>query len=149
MIKKRRLKPEERAEVGKRIRELRGQLNLTLEEFGLLFGGASKAGVYNWENGKSLPNEKYLTVMAHMLKVSLEVFLCTTPFKQGELVQVTEKAPVNLRKIIGTVVEDAESDSVSIYVKGEHEASVVTVSNKLVVRLNVTAPIPIHIVKSF
>lgn len=40
--------------VGRRIFEIRQNMNLTLEEFGKIIG-ASKSSISEWENGKNLP----------------------------------------------------------------------------------------------
>ncbi|WP_170924727.1 helix-turn-helix domain-containing protein [Candidatus Enterococcus clewellii] len=56
--------------VGKRIREIRG--DYTLEDFGFLADRTSKAAVYNWENGKSLPNKERLKIIALLGKTTVE-----------------------------------------------------------------------------
>lgn len=43
--------------VGRRIFEIRQNMNLTLEEFGKIIG-ASKSSISEWENGKNLPPAK-------------------------------------------------------------------------------------------
>ena len=57
--------------VGLRIRQIRNNLNLTLEEFGKIFSSdvnnklnAGKSNVSTWERGDSLPNKARLEVIA-------------------------------------------------------------------------------------
>lgn len=52
-----------KTDIGKRIRRIRQNLGMTLEEFGKLFG-TSKSIVYRWENGTSLPNPERLKNIA-------------------------------------------------------------------------------------
>lgn len=54
-------------EIGKRIKAIRLELGLTMEEFGLKFNQtASKGAVSNWENGYNLPNARRLKKIAEL-----------------------------------------------------------------------------------
>lgn len=55
--------------VGKRIRDIRLSLGLSMEEFGNRLD-TSKGAVNNWEKGKNLPNISRLKKLLH-LKTSL------------------------------------------------------------------------------
>lgn len=59
--------------VGKRIRSIRG--DYTLEEFGFLANRTSKAAVFNWESGKSLPNKERLKIIAVLGRTTTEWIL--------------------------------------------------------------------------
>ena len=51
------MKDVDKKAVGRRIFEIRQNMNLTLEEFGKIIG-ASKSSISEWENGKNLPPAK-------------------------------------------------------------------------------------------
>lgn len=50
--------------VGKRIKQIRKDKGLTLEEFGQIIDGAGKSIVSKWERGLTLPNTKRLKLIA-------------------------------------------------------------------------------------
>lgn len=56
--------------VGKKIHDIRVNLGLTLEQFGVLVN-AKKSDVYRWEKGYHLPNKNRLKVIA--MKGGIEV----------------------------------------------------------------------------
>lgn len=118
-------------EVGKRIRQIRG--DYTLEELGFLADRTSKAAVYNWENGKSLPNKERLKVIAVLGRTTVQWILfgdfsdyVQTLFTVGsspysdikrthavmdkkELFDLYESAPEELRQsIIERVIEEGK-----------------------------------------
>lgn len=63
-------------DVGKRIKTIRKENKLTLENFGKLFNPpASKGLVSNWEKGDNLPNKKRLERIAEIGKVSVPYLL--------------------------------------------------------------------------
>ncbi|HCM84864.1 helix-turn-helix transcriptional regulator [Enterococcus sp.] len=117
-------------EVGKRIRQIRG--DYTLEELGFLADRTSKAAVYNWENGKSLPNKERLKVIAVLGRTTVQWILFgdfsdyvqtlftvdSSPYSdikrthavmdKKELFDLYESAPEELRQsIIEKVVEES------------------------------------------
>lgn len=53
-------------EVGHRIRSIRKEKGLTMEEFGKLIGGVKKSAVGNWERGDNLPNNERLKRIAEL-----------------------------------------------------------------------------------
>lgn len=57
--------------VGHRIKTIRDDFKCSMEQFGRLVGGTSKAAVYNWEHGKRLPNEDSLELIAILGKVTV------------------------------------------------------------------------------
>ena len=52
--------------VGIRIKQIRLEKGLTLEEFGKLVDNASKSIVSKWERGKTIPNNKRLKIIAEL-----------------------------------------------------------------------------------
>lgn len=60
--------------IGKRIRTIRLEKGMTLEEFGKLFK-ATKSIVYRWENGTSLPNPERLKAIAKIGDTTVEELL--------------------------------------------------------------------------
>ena len=50
--------------VGERIKELRLNKGMTMEEFGELIGGVKKSSVNNWEKGENIPNKERLKKIA-------------------------------------------------------------------------------------
>ena len=68
--------------VGLRIRQIRNNLNLTLEEFGKIFSSnlnnklnAGKSNVSTWERGDSLPNKQRLEIIAKKGNISVDELL--------------------------------------------------------------------------
>lgn len=60
--------------IGSRIKEMRLEKGMTLEEFGRLFN-ASKSSVYGWEKGRHLPNKERLKHIAKIGGITLSVLL--------------------------------------------------------------------------
>lgn len=60
--------------VGERIKNVRQQKGMTLEEFGKMFG-ASKSNVRSWEIGKNLPNPERLKTIAKIADISVDTLL--------------------------------------------------------------------------
>lgn len=58
-------------ELGKRIKDIRVKLGLSMEDFGALLE-TSKGAVNNWEKGKNAPNNKRLKKIAELGKVSID-----------------------------------------------------------------------------
>ena len=61
--------------LGAKIKALRKNLNLTLEDFGKLIFNTSKSNVYKWENNITKPSNKNLIRIAEIANQSLEDFL--------------------------------------------------------------------------
>lgn len=60
--------------VGNRIKQLRLNFGMTLEEFGEKFK-TSKSTVYNWERGRNLPNKENLKLIADIGDISVNELL--------------------------------------------------------------------------
>lgn len=60
--------------IGQRIKAIRLDQGVTLEEFGQLLG-AGKSNVSKWENGRNLPNPRRLKLIADMAGVSVPTFI--------------------------------------------------------------------------
>lgn len=61
----------DKKKIGKKIRTIRLDKGMTLEEFGKLFN-ATKSIVYRWENGTSLPNPERLKAIAKIGDTTVE-----------------------------------------------------------------------------
>lgn len=61
--------------IGYRIRAIRKNLGLTLEQFGSLIDNSSKSNVSKWESGVSIPNNKRLKLISTLGKVSINELL--------------------------------------------------------------------------
>ena len=66
-------------EIGKRIKELRIENNLSQQQFGNLLA-VSQDTVSLWENGKSLPTTENLIIIANTFKVSTDYILCLVDY---------------------------------------------------------------------
>jgi len=62
-------------EIGKRIRKIRTELGMTMEEFGKKIDDVKSGVVSNWENGKQLPNKKRLKAIADLSDISVDSLL--------------------------------------------------------------------------
>lgn len=60
--------------LGQRIKSIRLDKGMTLEEFGNLFG-ASKSNVLGWENGRNAPNKERLKAISQNFNISIERLL--------------------------------------------------------------------------
>ena len=66
-------------EIGKRIKELRLEHNLSQQQFGQILS-VSQDTVSLWENGKSLPTTENLIVIAKAFSVTTDYILCLVDF---------------------------------------------------------------------
>lgn len=60
--------------IGQKIKEIRLNRGMTLEEFGKQFG-ATKSNVLKWENGTSLPNKSRLKKIADLIGIPVNKFV--------------------------------------------------------------------------
>ena len=60
--------------VGNRIKTIRRNLGLTMEQFGNELG-TTKAVINNWEKGRNLPNKANLLLIANIAKTKVETLL--------------------------------------------------------------------------
>lgn len=68
------LTKEEKTHIGKRIKQIRLEKGMTMEEFGKLLS-TSKSVVYRWEIGQSLPNPERLKTIAKIADISVNTLL--------------------------------------------------------------------------
>lgn len=61
--------------IGKRIKEIRNENELSQEKFGKLLS-VSQDTVSLWENGKSIPTTEILIALATQFDVSVDYILC-------------------------------------------------------------------------
>ena len=66
---------EKDTKVGYRIRIIRKEKGMTMEEFGKLVGDAKKSAVGNWERGDNFPNNERLKRIAEIGGISVEELL--------------------------------------------------------------------------
>ena len=66
-------------EIGKRIKELRVEHNLSQQQFGQLLA-VSQDTISLWENGKSLPTTENLIVIAKTFQDSTDYILCLVDY---------------------------------------------------------------------
>lgn len=67
--------------VGQRIKNIRLNKGMTLEEFGKLFK-ATKSNVNSWENGVSLPNKERLKTISKIGNISINELLYGTSIEK-------------------------------------------------------------------
>nr|DAW73970.1 MAG TPA: helix-turn-helix domain protein [Caudoviricetes sp.] len=82
--------------IGERIKDIRLNKGMTLEEFGKLFN-ASKSIVYRWENGTSFPNPERLKAIAKIGDTTVEELLY---LNQVEFNKRMENKDDELRELI-------------------------------------------------
>lgn len=63
--------------LGNKIKSIRMEKGLTLEEFGKKFN-TSKVTIYNWEIGRNAPNKKNLAILADLAGISVDELLYGT-----------------------------------------------------------------------
>ena len=68
------LTKEEKRLIGQRIKQIRREKGMTMEEFGNLLS-TSKSIVYRWEIGTNLPNPERLKIIAKIADISVEELL--------------------------------------------------------------------------
>ena len=68
------MKDVDKKAVGRRIFEIRQNMNLTLEEFGKIIG-ASKSSISEWEKGTMLPNKSRLFKIATLGNMTVNELL--------------------------------------------------------------------------
>lgn len=77
--------------IGSRIKRIRKNLGLSMEEFGKLFSPkASKGVVSNWENGYNKPNNERLKKIAELGNVSIDYLLHGRQDLAGNEMEVSE-----------------------------------------------------------
>ena len=84
--------------IGERIKDIRLNKGMTLEEFGKLFN-ASKSIVYRWENGTSFPNPERLKAIAKIGDTTVEELLHSY-LNQVEFNKRMENKDDELRELI-------------------------------------------------
>ncbi|RCF88562.1 XRE family transcriptional regulator, partial [Enterococcus faecium] len=59
-------------ETGKRIKSIRSNFGMTMEQFADLIGNAQKGNINNWERGFSLPNKERLIKIAELSNKTID-----------------------------------------------------------------------------
>ena len=67
-------KPINKPRVGVRIKDIRMEKGMSMEEFGKRFN-TSKATVNNWEKGRNLPNKENLKIIADLAGITVQKLL--------------------------------------------------------------------------
>lgn len=96
--------------IGEKIKELRLNKGMTLEEFGKLFN-ASKSNVRQWEIGNNLPNRERLKTIAKIGDMTVEQLLYENPlakFSTDELIAELERRNHNVTTSTNAVKETKE-----------------------------------------
>lgn len=107
--------------VGRRIKQLRLSLGLTLEEFGKKFN-TSKATVYNWEVGRNLPNKENLKVISNIAEITVNELLYGS--KEEYITKVISKyseelgIPINQKALDQTILKY----TLTSYLRNEYES---------------------------
>ena len=72
--------------LGRRIRNIRRMMKLSMEEFGEKIFNVSKSTVYKWENGVYLPSDEKISKLADVVSISeSELLFGIQPFKTIEM----------------------------------------------------------------
>lgn len=80
-------------EVGNRIKSIRINKGLSMDEFAIMIDNKAKSGtVANWETGKNLPNNARLKRIAEIGEVSVEFLLTGDIFNSTSLVEIANQA---------------------------------------------------------
>ncbi|RLU51233.1 hypothetical protein DIY07_10340 [Streptococcus iniae] len=69
--------------IGSRIKKIRLEKGMTLEEFGKLFN-ASKSSVYGWETGRNLPNKDRLKLISKVGEIRVEELIAGNLYEDLE-----------------------------------------------------------------
>ena len=99
--------------IGKRIRTIRLEKGMTLEEFGKLFK-ATKSIVYRWENGTSLPNPERLKAIAKIGDTTVEELINVDIDYQNFKKLLIEKDP-DIKKLILSKLSDLPYENYKTY----------------------------------
>lgn len=81
--------------LGKRIREKRKELGLTLQQLGDVFG-VTRSSVSDWESGKTRPDQTKLVKLADVLNTSLDFLLSESEEKAPVIVKSKTSTPSTL-----------------------------------------------------
>lgn len=99
--------------VGQRIRNIRQELGMTLEEFGKLFN-AGKSNVRKWEVGSSLPNPERLKAIAKIGNTTVEELINVDIDYQNFKKLLIEKDP-DIKKLILSKLSDLPYENYKTY----------------------------------
>lgn len=89
--------------IGQKIKNIRLEKGMTLEEFGKMFG-ASKSNVRSWEIGTNLPNPERLKIIAKIADISIEELLSVNSYDQLKMKiinHIGDKIPGITKNIAG------------------------------------------------
>jgi len=86
--------------VGSRIKSIRKEKGLTMEEFGKLIGDVEKSSINNWEKGQNLPNRKRTKRIAELGGISVDELL------GSNLNKIIGKKIYLIRKSLGLTMKE-------------------------------------------
>lgn len=79
MKKRRSITPEQKMDIGKRIKEARRKLAMSREYLADMLGVCAQA-VYNWESGRNIPALESLALLCQLLHMSVQFLLTGREF---------------------------------------------------------------------
>lgn len=97
----------DKKDIGKKIKEIRLNRGMTLEQFGKLLDSA-KGGVNNWEKGRNLPNKEKIFTIAKLGGITVEQLLYENPlekFSTDELIAELERRNHNVTTSTNAIKE--------------------------------------------
>lgn len=95
-------------EVGKRIRDIRNSMDLSMEKFGKLIGDLPRSTVNNWERGINLPKQETLNRIAEVGYTTNEYLLYGDQENQYILDLLTKKARKIHPKLQKLILEEVK-----------------------------------------
>lgn len=104
-------------EIGTRIKKIRTNLGLNLEQFGEKIGGASKGLVSNWEHGTNLPNSKRLKLIADLNNTSVEELVYGTNKERIEEAREVLKYIPKMKDIFSEPITKNDIDAINYFSK--------------------------------
>lgn len=102
---------------GKRLKALRLEKGMTLEEFGNKVVNSNKSVVSKWENGVSLPNPERLRIIAEYFDTTVEELLEPQPIFKNRIKQLRNEQNISLEQLSEAL--NVSLDSLNKYEKGK------------------------------
>lgn len=101
---------------GKRLKTLRLEIGMTLEEFGTKVVNSNKSVVSKWENGISLPNPERLKIIAEFFDTTVEELLEPNPIFKNRIKKLRKEQNLTLEDLSEEL--DIRLDLLNMYEKG-------------------------------
>lgn len=101
---------------GKRLKTLRLEIGMTLEEFGTKVVNSNKSVVSKWENGISLPNPERLKIIAEFFDTTVEELLEPNPIFKNRIKKLRKEQNLTLDDLSEEL--DIRLDLLNMYEKG-------------------------------